>query len=238
MWIDPDIFHHNESPRTRKRLLKTLQSINDADYPYVLVGGWAVTAFNQRFSTEVDLVIPETALHEYNSFLTEQGYEQTGEYDTSALYEGRFIQYSNDVGNPVNVELLVNALRCRQTDAEWSYRYLEQHSQPATVGRTLTVETRIPELELLLAIKLHSGRLTDVRDVISAATNADFDRVETHLHRGDLAALATQLNGVRDQLDEESFAGAFKGKFQQNTMPEDDITRVHAFLTDQLEQLK
>jgi hypothetical protein len=197
-----------------------------------------VTAFNQRFSTDVDLVIPETALGEYDAVLTDHGYERTGEYDTSALYDGRFIQYSKDVGNPVSVELLVNALRCRQTDAEWSYRYLAQHSQPATVGRTRSIDTRIPEQELLLAIKLHSGRLTDARDVVAAATNADFDRIETHLHRGDSAALTTQIGKVRDQLDDESFTDAFKGEFQQTTMPADDIERIRAFLSNQLERLE
>ena len=224
-------------PERETELLTTLQAINEAGLPYILVGGWAVTAFNQRFSTDVDLVIPETALDDYNSFLAEYSYERTREYDTSGLYEGRFIQYSKDVGNPVSVELLVNALRCRQTDAEWSYRYLDQHSQPTTVGRTLTVETRIPEQELFLAIKLHSGRLTDARDVVAAAPNADFDRVETHLHRGDPAALSAQLGGILEQLNDESFADAFKGEFQQKTLPENDISRIRAFLTEQRSRL-
>lgn len=224
-------------PDREQELLSTLQAINDADYPYVLVGGWAVTAYNQRFSTDVDLVIPERALEEYDSFLVDHGYERTKEYDTSALYEGRFIQYSKDVGNPVSVELMVNALHCRQTDAEWSYRYLDEHTQRVTVGRTQTVETRIPERELFLAIKLHSGRLTDVRDVVAAATDADFDRVEHHLHRGDLDALRDQLRGVLEQLDDESFADAFKGEFQQQTLPETEIERVRAFLVEQQERL-
>lgn len=225
-------------PEREDELLTTLEAITDAELPYVLVGGWAVTAFNQRFSTDVDLVIPESALDDYDSFLADHGYERTNEYDTSALYENRFIQYAKDVGNPVSVELLVNALRCRQTDAEWSYRYLDQHSQPATVGRTLTVDTRIPEKELLLAIKLHSGRLTDARDVVAAATDADFDRVETHLHRGDPAALNTQLGGIVDQLTDDSFADAFKGEFQQNVLPEDDIEHVRTFLRQQQDKLE
>ena len=225
-------------PDREQELLTVLQAINEAGYPYVLVGGWAVTAFNQRFSTDVDLVIPETALNEYNSFLIEHDYERTSEYDTSALYEGRFIQYSKDVGNPVSVELMVNALRCRQTDAEWSYRYLDQHSQPATVGRTLAVETRIPEQELFLAIKLHSGRLTDARDVIAAATDADFSRVEKHLHRGNPSALSAQLTGIIEQLDDESFIDGFKGEFQQQTIPEAEIERVRTFLAEQQERLE
>ena len=97
-------------------------------------------------------MIPETVVCDYASFLLARDYERTGEHDTSGIYEGRFIQYSKAVGNPVSIELLVNALRCRQTDTEWSYRYLDQHARPVTVGRMLSVDTRIPERELLLAI--------------------------------------------------------------------------------------
>ena len=220
-----------------QELLTTLEAINDADLPYVLVGGWAVTAFNQRFSTDVDLVIPETAVDDYASFLLDRDYERTSEHDTSGIYEGRFIQYSKDVGNPVSIELMVNTLRCRQTNAEWSYRYLDQHAQPVTVGRTLSVDTRIPERELLLAIKLHSGRFTDARDVIAAAADADFDRVETHLHRGESEALAEQLASISEQLADESFADSFKGEFQQQSVPEETIERVREFLAAQQERL-
>ena len=225
-------------PDREQELLTTLDAINDAGLPYVLVGGWAVTAFNQRFSTDVDLVVPEEAVEDYESFLRDHDYDRTSEHNTSGIYEGRFIQYSKDVGNPVSIELMVNALRCRQTDAEWSYRYLDQHTQPVTVGRTMSVDTRIPERELFLAIKLHSGRFTDARDVVAAATDADFDHVEAHLHRGDPDALSEQLAGISEQLAEESFVDAFKGEFQQQTVPEETIERVRDFLAAQQEQLQ
>jgi hypothetical protein len=225
-------------PDREQELLTTLDAINDAGLPYVLVGGWAVTAFNQRFSTDVDLVVPEDAVEGYESFLRDHDYDRTSEHDTSGIYEGRFIQYSKDVGNPVSIELMVNALRCRQTDAEWSYRYLDQHAQPVTVGRTVSVDTHIPERELFLAIKLHSGRFTDARDVVAAAADADFDRVETHLHRGDPEALAEQLAGISEQLADESFVDAFKGEFQQQTVPEATIERVRDFLAAQQERLQ
>ena len=132
---------------------------------------------------------------------------------------------------------MVNALRCRQTDAEWSYRYLDQHSHPATVGRTTSVDTRIPERELLLALKLHSGRLTDARDVVAAAPDADFDRIEPHLHRGDPDALAEQLADISEQLADESFDDAFKGEFQQQRVPDGTIERVRDFLAAQQARL-
>ena len=221
-----------------QELLTTLEAINDAGLPYVLVGGWAVTAFNQRYSTDVDLVVPEDAVEDYESFLREYDYDRTSEHDTSGIYEGRFIQYSKDIGNPVSIELMVNVLRCRQTNAEWSYRYLDQHIQPVTVGRTMSVDTRIPERELFLAIKLHSGRFRDARDVVAAATDADFDHVETHLHRGDPDALSEQLASISEQLADESFVDAFKGEFQQQTVPEAMIERVRDFLAAQQERLQ
>jgi hypothetical protein len=225
-------------PDREQELLTTLDAINDVGLPYVLVGGWAVTAFNQRFSTDVDLVVPEESVDDYESLFLDRDYNRTSEHDTSGIYEGRFIQYSKDVGNPVSIELMVNALHCRQTNAEWSYRYLDQHSQPVTVGRTQSVDTRIPERDLFLAIKLHSGRFTDARDVVAAATDADFDRVETHLHRGDPELLSEQLDNISEQLADESFVDAFKGEFQQQTVPEATIERVRGFLAAHQERLQ
>lgn len=225
-------------PDREQELLTTLESINDTSLPYVLVGGWAITAFNQRFSTDVDLVVPKDAVEDYESFLSDQDYNRASEYDTNGIYEGQFIQYSKDVGNPVSIELMVNALRCRQTEAEWSYRYLDQHAQSVTVGRTQSVHTRIPERELLLAIKLHSGRFTDARDVVAVADDADFDRIEKHLHRGDPDALAEQLRTIDDQLTDGSFVDSFKGEFQQQTVPEGTIERVREFLATQRDRLQ
>ncbi|MDY7082745.1 MAG: hypothetical protein SXQ77_10155, partial [Halobacteria archaeon] len=61
----------------------------------------------------------------------------------------------------VEFDALVGALRCRQTDAEWSYSYLEDHSvvEPLEVAGGL--EARVPEPSLLFALKIHSGRLAD-----------------------------------------------------------------------------
>jgi len=87
-------------PDREQELLTTLEAITDSNLPYVLVGGWAVTAFNQRFSTDVDLVVPEEAVEAYDSFLRDHEYERTNEYDTSGIYDGQFIQYSKNVGNP------------------------------------------------------------------------------------------------------------------------------------------
>lgn len=53
-------------------LLDTLEAVIDAELPYVLVGGWAIAAFNQRFTTDVDVVVPDQVLDEYAALLTDQ----------------------------------------------------------------------------------------------------------------------------------------------------------------------
>lgn len=100
------------------------------------------------------------------------------------------------------------------------------------------MDARIPERELLLAIKLHSGRFRDARDVVAAATDADFERIETHLVRGDMESLSEQLDSMCQQLTDESFVDAFKGEFQQETVPEATIVRLHEFLSVQIEDLE
>ena len=116
-------------PERQAELVETHRTIQDANLPYVLVGGWAVTAYQTRFTTDVDVVLPGTALDDYDSLLTRLGYLKTSDSDVSNVYEGRVVSYEKAVGdNTVKFDALVDALRCRQTDAEWSYRHLEEHS--------------------------------------------------------------------------------------------------------------
>jgi predicted nucleotidyltransferase len=100
-------------------LIATHRAIQDADLPYVLVGGWAVSAFQTRFTTDVDMVLPESQVAEYDDLLRDLGYEKTFGSDISNVYEGRIVRYEKPVGdNAVQFDALVGAMRCRQTDAE------------------------------------------------------------------------------------------------------------------------
>lgn len=151
-------------------LVETHRAIRAADLPHVFVGGWAVSAFQTRFTTDIDVVVPRECLQEYHVLLADLGYSKSFDTDVSNVYEGRMVGYERDVGgNSVQIEALVDALRCRQTDAEWSYRYLESHSVVRSVDVAPELEARIPEPALLFAVKLHSGRTTDARDLVVIA---------------------------------------------------------------------
>ena len=214
-------------------LLETLEAVINAGLPYVLVGGWAIAAFNQRFTTDVDVVIPGQAIDDYAALLADRGYEKTAEFERNDRYEGRTIRFEKDIGNPVRFDAMADALGCRQTEAEWSYRYLAQHSVTEELRTGRPVTARIPQRELLFAVKLHSGRRADARDLVVLATDADFDRIATHLQRGDLEKLTARIDTVLERLTAEGFEDAFKGVFEQQTVPEKDVDTVVDFLRNQ-----
>jgi len=211
-------------PERQDELVETHRAIQEAGLPYVLVGGWAVSAFQTRFTTDVDMVIPETALEEYDKLLRDRGYTKEADDDVSNIYEGRMVQYQKPVGeNDVQFDALVGALRCRQTDAEWSYRYLQKHSDEQSLEVAEDLEARIPEPSLLVALKLHSGRLADARDLLVVGANAEYARLSQHVERGDSEKLATQIEAVLDMLQEEEFEDSFKGVFRQQELADEEL---------------
>ena len=226
-------------PERQSELVDTHRAVRDAELPYVLVGGWAVSAFQTRFTTDIDTVIPDTALDEYDSLLRDLGYEKQFEKDVSNEYDGRMVQYTKQVGdNEVKFEALVDAMGCRQTDAEWSYRYLHEHSTVESLDVAEDLDGRIPEPALLFAMKLHSGRKADTRDLVVISTRAEFDRIERHVHRGDPKKLDGQIEIVLNRLQQDSFKDSFKGVFRQETLPADAVDDLVSFLSEQRDQLR
>lgn len=226
-------------PERQSELVETHRAILSAELPYVLVGGWAVSAFQTRFTTDIDAVIPSTALDEYDTLLENFGYEKQFDRDVSNEYMGRMIQYEKPVGDyAVKFEALVDVLGCRQTDAEWSYRYIHEHSNLASLDVAENLEGRIPEPGLLFAMKLHSGRIADTRDLVVIGSRADFGRIERHVHRGDAEKLHGQIEMVLDRLQEDGFEDSFKGVFQQQELPANAVADLASFLSEQLERIR
>lgn len=226
-------------PERQAELVATHRAVYEADLPSVLVGGWAVSAFQTRFTTDVDMVIPETALEDYDELLRDRDYTKEAADDVSNVYEGRMIQYEKQVGDyAVEFDALVGALRCRQTDAEWSYRYLHEHSVVESLEVAEDLSARIPEPSLLFSLKLHSGRLADARDLLIVGANTEYDRLGQHVHRGDPGKLANRIESVLTVLEQEGFEDSFKGVFRQQVLPEDELEELIRFLRMQLDRIQ
>lgn len=226
-------------PERQSELVETHRAIHKAELPYVLVGGWAVSAFQTRFTTDVDMILPDTALEEFGELLRDRGYTKEADVDVSNIYEGGMIQYEKPVGDyAVEFDDLVGALRCRQTDAEWSYRYLKENCVVESLEVAADLPARIPEPSLLFSLKLHSGRMADARDLVVLGNNVDYDRIGTHLHRGDSEKLAARIESVLELLVQDGFEDSFKGVFRQQELPEEELQKLIQFLRNQLESIR
>lgn len=132
----------------------------------------------------------------------------------------------------------MNGLGCRQTEAQWSFDYLYDHSRKQEVsGGTKTTTARVIDGAVLVAAKLHSGRETDLRDVLAIAEEIELATVTPHLHRGDDDALQAQLEHGVDILGSDELKHGYRSDFGSSTVSTETIAAVHQYLTEQIAQL-
>jgi len=215
-------------------IFDTVQVFLDASLEFVVVGGYAVSAYQHRFSVDADLVVQDEDVEKFTSILEERGFESVADKELDA-YQGRYLAYENDRELPVTIDLLVNSLQCRQTDAARSYEYLRKHSSKQPIeGTEKQVECFVPEPELLIAIKLHSARTTDARDVVALAANSKLSKVDEHFDRGDPEKQQNMLEQVLETIEDPNFEDSFKGVFSQGRLPVNVIDKVKQHLKSQL----
>lgn len=220
-------------------LIEVLEDLQESDIGFVLVGGYAVSQFETRFSTDLDLVIAPEDYDEVVAFLEEHNFERDEELEVppdETIYnrEIELFERSEGLVHPVGVDVLVNGLGCRQTKAEWSFEYLHEHSTVRTItGGSRSTTARTADGEVLVAAKLHSGRPTDLADVLAAVPEIDFETVAMHLHRGDEEALRSQLNEAREFIENGGLDHRFKSLFGQSAASQDDIETLLNFLEAQ-----
>ncbi len=65
-------------------LIEVLEELEQSEIGFVLVGGYAISQFEPRFSTDLDLVIAPDDYDEVVAFLQQHGFERTAEFDVPA----------------------------------------------------------------------------------------------------------------------------------------------------------
>lgn len=207
-------------------IFEVLQEFVEKGLDFVVVGGYGVSAYEHRFSVDADLVIRKEDLDRFVEILKDKGFEGEDNRELD-VYGGRYVAYVKDKELPVTIDLLVDKLKCRQTDVSWSYKHFREHSVEKIIdGSEESVKVRVPEKELLIAVKLHSGRRTDARDVVALADDIDQEQVLKHLDRGDHAKLQEILEKIDERIRSEEFEDSFKGVFSQGELPDEKIERV------------
>lgn len=187
---------------------------------YVLVGGYAVSAFEfPRFSVDLDIVISEEDFEKFSDFLESEGFSQTKEAGKfSRVYKGRFVRFQKIVDTlPVSVDLLVGMIQCRQTDAAYSFDYVRRHSERRQVVGFQArdkVDARVADREMLQALKINSMRMADQRDIITlCSVKVDTDRVAKHLRRAPRAKVKENIRNLLSFLENPKSRDSLKGVF-------------------------
>ena len=222
-------------------LVELLEKLEDEGYGYVLVGGYAVSASNPRFSTDLDVVVAPKDEDALRGFLDEQGFELERRHTNEDWFYDREVEeYTKEVdGLPVGFDLLVNGLGCRQTDAEWSFDHMRENSSRREVmAGTQSATARIADPEVLLAAKLHSGRETDLRDATALVGDIDdLGKVTKHLDRGDEEEVRRQLERGVEVLESEDLKQGYKSDFGEASVPEESVEALKQYLLEQVERL-
>ena len=221
-------------------LIELLEELTRAGHEFVLVGGYAVSAFNARFSTDLDIVVAPDSKAEFVEFLEQQGFEETDSHAREWFYDTEVIEYEKRLTpqQPIGFDLLVNGLGCRQTEAQWSFDYLYDHSHQQEVsGGTVTTTARVIDGAVLVAAKLHSGRETDLRDVLEVAEEINLDAVTPHLRRGDDDALREQLERGLEILESDELKYGYRSDFGVSAVSEGTVTALQEYLIEQVNRL-
>ncbi len=194
-----------------REILRIISRFLEAKLKFIVVGGYAVATSRHRFSIDLDIVIAERECKVFEDLLTRSGYSLTYSKELALVYGEKFKRFGKRIeGFPVNVDLLINGLVSRTTDASWGFEYIKKESGKSSLNGA---EFFVPSRELLIAMKIHSGRFSDIRDIAALIEGSDFEAIKNHAVRGNKAKLKKILSRGIEFLDSSSFPDSFKGVF-------------------------
>lgn len=195
-------------------IFETLQRIIDARLEFIVIGGYGISAYKHRFSVDADLVIKEKDLPAFEDILKKNKFVKKILKELDHVYAPVFVRYERDERLPVSIDLLVNGVAVRQTGALFSFDIINQHaSHKKIIGMEKEVIAKVPSKELLIALKLHSGRLTDFRDIVAICHNIDFDVLKQLIHRGKKNVIKNHIKQLLTLIEKQEFIDSFKGVF-------------------------
>ncbi len=192
-----------------------IEKIRKTNLQFVLIGGYAVSAYSRRFSVDADIVIKSEDEKKVEEVLKREKYDQEKCRNLENDYDEKFVCFIKKKELLVTVDLLVNSVASRQTGAVWGFDYLFQFSEEKKIkGVEKEIVAVIPEKEMLIALKLHAGRFTDIRDIVALCKDIDFQKVLVHTKRGNIKIVLDHIILIEKVLKEKGFQDSFKGVFE------------------------
>lgn len=191
---------------------------------FVLIGGYAVSALSShRFSVDCDIVIAKGAEKPFSNLLKKEGYAKRKSTKVGKAYGGSVELHVRTIkAGKISVDMFAGGVTARESGASWSYDHFRRNSVEAVVAGTRnSAKVTVPTKELLIAMKIHSGRDTDLRDIVMLCENVDWGLVAKEARRGNGRILFNQVTGMLGKLDSEQFLSSLRAAFElrQNIIP-------------------
>lgn len=184
---------------------------------YVVIGGYAVSSYGfPRFSVDLDIVISEKEESEFQKLIEKKGFVLESE-KLDLNYSGKFKRYEKGL---VSIDLLVNTVQSRQTGFSYPFSYIFKNSKIREVNGwnpSFKAKIRIPNKEMLIALKLHSMRMADKRDIIMLCfEKPDIDKISDHLKNCPKEKINKNIDELFIDIKKQSFKDSLKGVYSIN----------------------
>jgi hypothetical protein len=184
------------------------------DKDCVIIGGYAVSTFGfPRFSVDLDIVISEKVIFLFHESIKKNGFIFSKE-KTDLNYSGKFERYEKGL---VSIDLLVNGVQSRQTDYFYSFSYIFRNSEMREVSGWdpfLKARIRVPRKELLIALKVHSMRMADKRDIIMLCyEKPDVEKIVDHLKDCPKGKIISNIDELLKVIKDQNLKDSLKGVF-------------------------
>lgn len=218
-------------------IFNILTKLKNNGIDFILIGVYAISAFKHRFSVDADIVVKESQLDNIIKILDKNNFKPYKSMNLENIYQGKFRSFIKKVKLPITVDLLINAISSRQTNASWSFELFADNSIEKEIsGIEKSIKVKIPVKELLLATKIHSCRLTDIRDIVAICDGTDINKIIRFTKRGNLIKLKSCINRFKEIIKNKNFADAFKGVFSIEKFPSNKIEFAEKIINE-LEQM-
>jgi hypothetical protein len=194
------------------RILKVLSSESNN---FAVIGGYAINALiSHRFSVDCDIVVDSKGMKEVAAILDKEGYKAS-RIEKQPIYWVKMKGYVKPAGfSKVSVEVFPKKVSCRQTGGTWDFKLVMKNStRLQSVGMTDSAEAMVPKKELIMAMKIHAGRDTDLRDVTMLSERADWKEVKSFASCGDLGKVKKQVESAIEIISKPEFVSSLKAEF-------------------------
>lgn len=192
------------------RVIKLLSAHKDK---FVVIGGYAVNAItSHRFSVDCDLAVARKNVRTIERILTEQAYRKHRKQAEHAVMTEKFTKLVG--GRRVSVDMFIDRVVCRQTAGKWVYDLIKRNSfESDVIGLTDSARAFVPIRELLIAMKLHTGRGADLRDIVMMSERTNWKLVSEFADTGVEKKVTGQIANAIKTINRTQFSSALKAEF-------------------------